>query len=782
MSLTKKRKQLIAASLAAMTAFGATVPAIVASAPAAFAAVDQASLGTALESVVIGSTATGFTTDETNLSTGTLVVKPGSTYAADTSGAIDDAFFKGTASDGLANKLYDYLNTEITSSSFNGSAEAILTVQEDGANDQTVTLTKTNGTAWADDITSADALATKLVTAFTDATQGGDNKNNLAGHTYTLKIEQSGGPAAITLTLDFMTQEEVQSEALEAAVTSTLTEENLAKLLVADYVSASTDGSDGSQGDPFVLTAGTNFTTSNGSTPLTGLVADADSSSLADALYDWANTNASSFTGKTVQLVVDTDPASTAETVDLISGGAAVAANTIADDLETALSTLSIADLSALAEKTLSFTLKTSDDASQATTTKYLQFPALTDDSAPAAQITYQVNSDPAVDVTGGAATIEVEVGDTITLADGSETITQTNETQDDSNAVTVESNTSITADATGTATVTVTTNSGSIVLTINVSEPAPAAQITYQVNSDPAVDVTGGAATIEVEVGDTITLADGSETITQTNETQDDSNAVTVESNTSITADAVGTATVTVTTNSGSIVLTINVSEPAPAPLLTYTGTGSAAAGGSITSTTQTIELEVGDTITLANGTATISAVADEVSPATDAVSVQDNTIKANAAGSETVTVTTGSDPIVLTINVSEPAPAAQITYQVNSDPAVDVTGGAATIEVEVGDTITLADGTATISAVADEVSPATDAVSVQGNTITANAAGSETVTVTTDGEPITLTINVAAAPESQNPVVAVTPWHTGRHGRRHCNYCSTDNTWRTD
>ena len=45
MSLTKKRKQLIAASLAAMTAFGATVPAIVASAPAAFAAETAAASG-----------------------------------------------------------------------------------------------------------------------------------------------------------------------------------------------------------------------------------------------------------------------------------------------------------------------------------------------------------------------------------------------------------------------------------------------------------------------------------------------------------------------------------------------------------------------------------------------------------------------------------------------------------------------------------------------------------------------------------------------------------------
>ena len=47
MSLTKKRKQLIAASLAAMTAFGATVPAIVASAPAAFAVESDATAATA---------------------------------------------------------------------------------------------------------------------------------------------------------------------------------------------------------------------------------------------------------------------------------------------------------------------------------------------------------------------------------------------------------------------------------------------------------------------------------------------------------------------------------------------------------------------------------------------------------------------------------------------------------------------------------------------------------------------------------------------------------------
>ena len=381
MSLTKKRKQLIAASLAAMTAFGATVPAIVASAPAAFAAVDQGALNSAISTNLAAADLTATFASNVFSASGdsnSFIVDEGTDYATGSHSA-DEINTTNILEAGLATALNEIATA--VAGSLDANKNLTLTVQVQGGASGTVALTENTGSGTAK---AASAINTDLVTALNNALGGGTKTlGDLNGKTLTLSIasEEDTPVTSDTVTVRFRTaaekaEEEMQA-ALDAAATTNLTTDNIDALFTSGLFGAGTGtGADGT-GNAYVLAEGT----AAHDTEITGSVR-ADSGSFAETLYNWANTNATTYNGKTVALVIDDNAASDPQTINLTTTSGTVAdeitnAQDLATDIEEKLAALySATDFSSLSEKVVTFKLQITED-SYSTAPLYVKFPTL---------------------------------------------------------------------------------------------------------------------------------------------------------------------------------------------------------------------------------------------------------------------------------------------------------------------------------------------------------------------------------------------------------------------
>ncbi|MBO4843453.1 MAG: Ig domain-containing protein [Bacteroidales bacterium] len=274
-----------------------------------------------------------------------------------------------------------------------------------------------------------------------------------------------------------------------------------------------------------------------------------------------------------------------------------------------------------------------------------------------------------------------------------------------------------VTAKAAGSAAITVTTNDGGFTSTCIVNVSASTISV---------AGVSLNTSSMSMTVGDTQTLT---ATITPSNATDksvtwssSNTSVATVSSCGVVTAKAAGSATITVTTNDGGVTATckVNVSTS------TISVTG-------VSLNRSSMSMTVGDsqtlTATIAPSNATNKAVTWSSNNSSVATVSSGGVVTAKAAGSATITVTTNDGGFTATCKVNV------------STSTISVTGvslNRSSMSMTVGDsqtlTATIAPSNATNKSVTWSSSDTSVASVSSSGVVTAKAAGSATITVTTN------------------------------------------------
>ena len=305
------------------------------------------------------------------------------------------------------------------------------------------------------------------------------------------------------------------------------------------------------------------------------------------------------------------------------------------------------------------------------------------------------------------------------------------------------------------------TAASGNASYTVNVGSRAQAGDKIYFFagGTNDSAAVLLGSETIPVPATGvtlsanalTFTVGDAAQTLTATVAPEGATNkAVTWESSNTevatvvdgvVTPVAAGTATITVTTTDGSFTATCTVT--VSNPVVAVTG---------VTLDEETLSLTAGGetatlTATVAPEGATNKAVTWESSN-TEVATVVDGVVTPVAAGTATITVTTTDGSFTATCTVTVSNPVVAVTGVTLDEETLSLTAGGETATL----TATVAPEDATNKAVTWTTSDATVAT-VENGAVTAVAAGTATITVTTTDGSFTANCTVTVS----NPVIAV-------------------------
>ena len=284
-----------------------------------------------------------------------------------------------------------------------------------------------------------------------------------------------------------------------------------------------------------------------------------------------------------------------------------------------------------------------------------------------------------------------------------------------------------VTARAAGTATITVTTNDGHYTATCSVTVNVAVTGVTIDKSS---ISLTVGGTSKITETVSPANATDKSVTWTSSNPS-----VATVDSSGLVTARAAGTATITVTTNDGHYTRTCSV-------------TVSNVAVTGVTIDKSSISLTVGGTsqitATVSPADATDKSVTWASSNPTVAT-VSNGLVTARAAGTATITVTTNGGHYTATCSVTVNVAVAGVTIDKSS---ISLTvGGTSKI------TATVLPANATDKSVTWTSSNSSVATVDSSGLVTARAAGTATITVTTNDGHYTRTCSVTAASSTPGP-----------------------------
>ena len=359
----------------------------------------------------------------------------------------------------------------------------------------------------------------------------------------------------------------------------------------------------------------------------------------------------------------------------------------------------------------------------------------------------------PVTDVAVEPTELELEVGETATLAVTVEPANASNQnvtwTSDDESVATVDENGVVTAVSEGTATITVTTEDGGHTATVEVTVIDPTIAVT---------DVTVEPVELELEVGATAPLIATIEPANATNQnvtwTSSTPAVATVNANGVVTAVSEGTATITVTTEDGEHTATVEVTVIDTTVSVT-----------DVTLEPTALELIVGDTGTLTPTVAPANATNQNVTWASSnpAVATVDanGVVTAVSEGTVTITATTvdGGHTATAEITVTDP------TVSV-----IDVALNPTTLELMAGNTGTLTATITPANATNQNVtwtSSNSAVATVDANgVVTAVSSGTATITVTTvDGSRTATAVVTVSLPPNQidaGVVIAGIRWAT--------------------
>lgn len=290
-----------------------------------------------------------------------------------------------------------------------------------------------------------------------------------------------------------------------------------------------------------------------------------------------------------------------------------------------------------------------------------------------------------------------------------------------------------VTAYAPGSATITATSEgkSGTAQITVNAPPPVPVATVT--VSPSTVAIVVGASTTLSALTRDASNNVLTGRTVSWVSS---NTQIATVSASGVVTGVAQGTATITATseTQSGSATVTVT---PVPVASVTVApSTASVAVGGTVTLAATTRDAG-GNTLTgrLVTWTSSSSSIATVSSS---------GVVTAVAAGSATITATsegrTGTAQI--TVNAPPPAPVATVTVTPASDTLT--AGGTTTLDATTRD----ASGNVLTGRAITWTSSATGVASVStSGVVTAVAAGSATISATSEGHSGSASVLVIAA-----------------------------------
>ncbi|WP_077369466.1 Ig-like domain-containing protein [Anaerosalibacter sp. Marseille-P3206] len=338
-------------------------------------------------------------------------------------------------------------------------------------------------------------------------------------------------------------------------------------------------------------------------------------------------------------------------------------------------------------------------------------------------------------------STLNLEIGksENLTATVNPSDATNQNITWSSSNqeVATVDEYGKVTAIAAGTATITVTTEDGSKTATCEVTVTEPKILVE---------SVSLDKSTLNLEIGKTETLTatvnPENATNKKVNWSSSDEKVATVDESGTVTAIAVGTATITVTTKDGSKTATCEVTvpeakpEPIPDPKPEPVPEPTEVKVESVSLDKSTLDLEIGKIETL---TATVNpenATNKKVnwSSSDEKVATVDGSgkVTAIAAGTVTITVTTedGSKTAICEVTVPEPKPTVVKVESVSLDKE--------TLDLEINKTETLIATVSPSDVTNKKVTWSSSDVKVatvdESGKVTAIAAGTATITVTTE------------------------------------------------
>ena len=361
--------------------------------------------------------------------------------------------------------------------------------------------------------------------------------------------------------------------------------------------------------------------------------------------------------------------------------------------------------------------------------------------------VTVKAKVIPVSGITLDKTSLSMTEGDEQTL---SATVTPTNATDksvkwssNNTSVATVSSSGVVTAKAAGSATITVTTTDGGKKATCTVTVQAQKVSVT---------GVSLNRTSLTMVEGDTQTLT---ATVTPSNATDksvtwssSNTSVATVSSSGVVTAKAAGTAKVTATTNDGGKTATCSVSVSAATVSVT---------GVSLDKTS--LSLTVGDkqtlTATVTPSNATDKSVTWSSNKSSVATVSSSGVVTAKAAGTATITVTTNDGAKKATCSVTV------------SNATVSVTGvslNKTSMTMTVGDTQTLTATVTPSNATNKSVSWASNNTSVatvsSSGTVTAKAAGSAIITVSTNDGGKKATCSIIVNQESQGHDFTINKW----------------------
>jgi uncharacterized protein YjdB len=305
-----------------------------------------------------------------------------------------------------------------------------------------------------------------------------------------------------------------------------------------------------------------------------------------------------------------------------------------------------------------------------------------------------------------------------------------------------------VTAVAVGSATITGTSEgiSDGVVLTVSAAPPAPVATVNALLGDSSLIIGATTNATAELRdaggnalTGRTVTWASSDAAIASVDPTSG-----------LVTAIAAGTATITGTSEGISDGVVLTVSAPPPAPVATVNallGDSSLIIGAT---TTATAELkDAGGNVLTGR---TVAWASSDVAIAT--VDASTGLVTAIAAGTATITGTSEgiSDGVVLTVSAPPPAPVATVNALLGDSSLIIGATTTATAELKdaggnvlTGRTVTWATSDA-----------ATATVDASTGLVTAIAAGTATITGTSEGISDGVTVTVTTPPPA--PVATIT------------------------
>ncbi len=248
-----------------------------------------------------------------------------------------------------------------------------------------------------------------------------------------------------------------------------------------------------------------------------------------------------------------------------------------------------------------------------------------------------------------------------------------------------------------------------------------------YEVES--ATAITLDQTTVEMEIGDTVTLTPTTTpvgTYAQTPVWTSDNTAVATVDNGVVTAVAAGNATITVTSGKLTATCVVTVGEPEPATSIELDKT--------------TLALKVGDTATLTAATKPNGAPAEPIVWSVDnaaIVTVDNGVVTAVSSGKATVTVTSGTLTATCTVTVAAKAEALRIpsgNVEVVPNGSITLAVNAVPSNADIG-TLTWASSDTAIAT-----------VDQSGKVTAVAASGTATITVSNDtgkSASVTVTIN---------------------------------------